>query len=197
MKNKFYILLIIVTPLFLTSCGSGRKDNFYTPANALLTLSPSMIDSGDTTKVKIKIYDIKIKDIVVKVRFPSSLSYIRDSSYILIDNKVKDAGPTTISEETESEYSYLIYYFSKSAFSKNGEGYLSFSLEAISNSSKKDVEVDIDTNNPEIEDSKEFDPKTPKFTPQSSANIQVGPQKLEGGYFFSPKHSFQPLQKHV
>jgi hypothetical protein len=75
------------------------------------------------------------------------------------------------SEQTSGDFTYLVFYFSKSVFGDNS-GRLSLFLQGNS-AVDGQVQADVDLDDPTISNSSEFSVSDPKFNAQDAAGIEV------------------------
>lgn len=169
-----FTLLIVFSLLFL-SCGSGSSGSGIDsgPASARISVTPSVIDTGDITIAQVILKDFTESSIVVKIRFPSGLRYIPESSVIVVDDEILDTGPEDIA--TATDYGYLVYYLDEQMFYPRGYGALKFVLEGTADVPDGKIGVDVDFDNLEIENEEEFDSSNPRFDPLDETKIRVGP----------------------
>ena len=165
------ILYAIFISIFLASCGGGGSSSFIGAANVRIETSPNSIDTGDRTKTEITISDVNSNGIILKIFFPSGLSYVSDSSFLKVDDNNIDISPTF--NESGTGGNYLVYFLSQEIFNNDGSGKLSVEFEASSKFNDRKIEVDADVNDPLIEDGSEFDSDNPEFASESSASIEV------------------------
>ena len=160
------------------SCGIGPSNDDEgdssegDPAQISLTVSPTIIDSGDRMDVYVTVSDLTQDDIAVKVRFPKQLSYVYDSSSLTINETIYDASP--LSDDTDSTYRYLVYYFNREDFEPQGEGVLYFSLDGESDVASGTIGIDSDFDDSQVDDRYEFDVANPQFDAQAEIQIRVG-----------------------
>ena len=180
LKQRYFIVsCLILLAAFIVGCGIGPSNGDDTdsgegdPAQVSLRVNPRVIDSGDRIKVAIDIYAIEDPEIAVKIRIPVALSYVVDSSTLTVDNVIYDAGP--LDNESDSNYTYLVYYLDEDNFALSDQGLLELTLKGESNIANGKVAVDIDLDDPEISNSQEFDIANPQFDSQASEDVRVGP----------------------
>ena len=176
MKRFFIItqpILILLVSLFLNFCGGGGGGGVSSapdPAHVTIDANPSSIDSGDRTAVTVDIYDVNDLGISLKIRYPTGLDYVVSSAHLEIDGQTYSAIPAG-SEQSSSEYSYLVFYFSKSVFGDES-GRLSLFLQG-NGAVDGQVQVDVDLDDPTLSNSSEFTVTDPKFNAQDAAGIEV------------------------
>jgi hypothetical protein len=165
-------LLLAVVVASFAACNSSNVTEITNPVQAKVRAEPDAIDSGDRMDVEVEISDITVDRFAIKIRFPTGLSYVGDTSFYELNNTLVDTGPTT--NVSDSSYNYLVYYTTRSNFGSQEKGSLWIVLEGVSDVSDGYVEVDIDIDNPDTSNSTEFDVSAPKFDAQSDARVQVG-----------------------
>lgn len=174
-KDMAKFTLLIVFSLLSFSCGGGSSGSGIDsgPASARISVTPSVIDTGDITIVEVILKDFIESSIVVKIRFPSGLRYVPESSVIVVDDIILDTGPEDIAETTD--YGYLVYYLDEYMFYPRGYGTLKFVLAGIANVPDGKIGVDVDFDNLNIDNEEEFDPSNPLYDPLDETKIRVGP----------------------
>ena len=169
MKNT----LLLVGLCVLTACGGGGggDDDYIGAAKLSLDVSPSKIDTGDRTLVKIKVSESDENGIILKVRFPAGMTYVTDSSTLERDGGEFDLSP--LFNEAGEGGNFLVYFIENSKFGSDNKGDVQFLLEAVSNFGEGQIEVDADVNDPLIEDNLEFDSEEPDFLAEDEKSIEV------------------------
>lgn len=167
-------LLFLLSVVLLSSCsGGGSSDDgdFIGAAEVSLTASPKIIDTGDRTEVRIRIQHVNESGIALKIRFPSSLSYVPSSAQRIVDGDEHDASPTV--NATKDDDVYLVFYFSQDDFDSDASGQVIVLLEGVSSEAEGFIEVDADVDDPAIDNSSEFSLEEPEFEAESDSKIQV------------------------
>jgi hypothetical protein len=174
--HSFFSKISLVVSVFtLCSCGvgggGGGGSDFVGAAETSVEASPSTIDTGDRTEVKIDISDVHPNGIVLKVRIPKGLSYVPSSAFLTLDDDPIDIGPKK--NVTKDNYVYLVFFLTQAQFGDDGQGRISFQL--VGNSSLEDgkIDVDADVNDPLKNDDTEFNASNPTFEPEASTDIEV------------------------
>ena len=166
------IFFASVLTLAIACGGGGGGGEFTGAARVSLRISDSYIDSGERILVQVRLSEINDLGIIVKVRYPSGLSYVPNTSFLVLNNDAEiDIGPTN--NQTVSGTTYLVYFLSKSIFSRSDDGELEFILEGVGEVIDGTIEVDVDLDNPDVSNSSEFDSSNPNFTGEVEAGIEV------------------------
>lgn len=167
--------LILLTLFFLgLGCGGGGSQGAPVgPARARVVISPSVIDSGDRAGVEIEISEIDpdLEAIAIKVRFPEALSYVVESAFYEFEDEFFDTGPDE--NANDSGNNYLVFYLDLETVSSESFG-LVFELLGVSSVLDGEVGVDIDFDDPEVDNDSEFTVTDPRFDAQASDDIRVG-----------------------
>ena len=187
-RNRFLrtTFLSCLMTLCLTSCGGGGGGNnstFVGAADVSLTVSPNSIDSHDRTQVKVRITNVIDTGILLKVRYPSKLSYAVNTAKLQLDSEQDGRQVDPSFNGPSGSKTYLVFFLSRSSFGdvSSGSGSETVSepatltFELIGDGRLADglIEVDADVNDPTIPDSTEFNVSDPQFEPQSDASIEV------------------------
>ena len=140
-------------------------------ANANVRVSPSRIDTGDRTQVRIEVSEVHPDGVFLKVRVPKALSYVLNSAVLDLDGQTVDIGPKK--NVTKDTYNYIVFIFTQDDFGSDNRGTVEFQL--VGNSAIEDglVEVDADVNDPLVNDNNEFNVDSPEFGAESDASIEV------------------------
>jgi hypothetical protein len=173
------ILTLVTFGFAACGGGGGGGESFVGAANVQVDTSPSRIDSGDRTQLRIRLSDVHENGIALKIRFPSGLRYVPASSFLMVDEKEIDLSPT-INQTVESEdVTYLVFYLTQSQFRRssqeyNGEeGVFTAQLEGRRTVIDGEIEVDPDVDDPDEDNQLEFDVNNPEFVSEGSASIEV------------------------
>jgi hypothetical protein len=171
--TEFRILTLAAASLILANCGGGGggDGDFVGAARVVIQASPQSIDSGDRTEVKVGISDLHPNGISLKIRFPKGLDYVTASSFIEIDDSDIDITPT-VNQEKGSDV-YLVYYISPDILDEEDRGTLFFELEGKDEIEEGSIEVDPDVDDPDIDNSTEFNIDDPQFGAEGEVSIEV------------------------
>ena len=178
MKNLIVSISILILCFALTSCGGGGGggDQITPPplvgAHVEIALSNDTIGVGDRFRTTVTLSDVDDNGVIVKIRFPSALFYIIDSSVLTADGESMAiepfVGPRTTSSET-----VMAYYFPRSAFGGSTEGELVFNFRGGSVLESGKIEVDEDIHNPDKTLPQQFSIRNPLFSAEDSKDITV------------------------
>ena len=187
MRSNSKLRLLLSLSLFLTpiiGCGSGgggSSNSSSGAANISVTASPKKIDIQDRTTVRIKLEEVNRNGIVVKVRYPSRLEYVAGTSFLKVDGDDRDITPDVSVQDGNKRY--LVFFFPRSYFGDvpdsedqdqtSTPGELRFELVGKDNLSDGTIEVDVDVDDPTIDNSVEFTLDNTAFQVESEASIEV------------------------
>jgi hypothetical protein len=152
--------------------GGGGSSDTNNPGEVTLQVEKSYMDSGDLTGVRAEVFDINPNGVILKIRYPKSLRYVKDSAvFYKGEDEERPVAPNT--EATDDENRYLVFFFSRR--SANGDSYISvdFDLKAVSTDLEAFVEVDLDNNDPTVLDRDEFKVSAPRFTALQTWEIDI------------------------
>lgn len=158
----------------LSSCGGGGGGgggSFIGAANVSVTTSPSRIDTGDRSEVRIEVSDVHENGIFLKVRVPKQVSYVLNSALLELDNQTADIGPQK--NATKDSHTFIVFIFTQEQFGTDNRGTVVFQIAGDSAIEDALVEVDADVNDPLVKDDTEFDISSPEFGAESDASIEV------------------------
>ena len=165
------LALGIFCVLGLSCGGGGGGGGFIGAAIVSLSTSPNSIDTGDRSQVKTEISEVHENGIILKFRYPTGLTYVSDSSFLVVGSTRIDVGPSV--NRGDGTHIYLVYFFDADIFRSGRAGTFTFELEARSEVTDGSVEVDPDVDDPEINNDNEFDLDNPEFRSESDSFIEV------------------------
>ena len=182
MRTGIKFSLVILLSMLAVACGlgggggGGGSDSSGVEADQLpeiyLNAYPRDIDSGDRMTVDLQLDNVRSNTFVVKLRFKKSISYVYNSSFLLIDGDPVDTSPDV--STSDDTYSYLVYYMNIDQFLEHDSGQMVLQLEATANLGPTDIEADIDVDDPTIANSSEFDVTKPKFSALANDGVNIG-----------------------
>ena len=172
---------ILALTITLSACGGGGGDDedFVGAATVTLIVQPSQIDSGDRAQVTSRLGDVHETGIGVKFRYPTGLKYVAGSAFLKVGNKEYDITPAVNVESNEDDAQYLVFYLAQKLFQSGSQEYNgqqgTLTFQVVGRSEVEDglVEVDPDVDDPEIDNSVEFDLANPEFVAEDDAPISV------------------------
>jgi len=154
---------------YLTSCDSSSgSTDFIGGADFSLSVSPSQIDTGDRTQVKLELNEIHPDGIIIKIRFPSELSYVEGSTELEVAEEEIELAPNFLVTDENDDW-YLVFFLDEDLFGFEEEGVLTLELRAVDELEGGEIELDVD-----IRDTDSFDVNQPEFSPEDSDFIEVG-----------------------
>jgi hypothetical protein len=170
--NLLRLLTLSLAALGLCSCGGGGgSDSFVGAGRVMISSSPSHVDVGDRTLVTVDLSDINDDGVILKVRFPAALTYVKNTAFLEVDDLEKDIGPD-INIDTDNVV-FLVFFFRRSEFAEQNQGTLSFQLEGVTAVQDGEISVDIDVDDALIDNAVEFDPENPEFQVEDATGIRV------------------------
>jgi len=169
--NIFCASLVALLIFFGCSSGGGGGSAATEAATLSISISPRIIDAGDTTEIRVDITSLDEDGIALKIRYPTGLSYVLDSSFIEVGDALLDAGPDF--DETSTDFNYLVYFLSWADFDGTDTGALIFRLRGESAVDSGFVAADADLDDPLTDNEDEFDVDAPQFTEQVSVEVRV------------------------
>lgn len=166
--------LITVLCLSMSSCGGGGGgggDEFVGAADVSVQTTPSSIDTGDRTEVRVRVANVHPDGILLKVRYPKGLAYFPNTAVLDVNDQQVDIGPKN--NVTKDNSVYLVFFFTQAQFGSDNQGEVVFQLTGNSAISDGAIEVDADVNNPQINDTTEFNVSSPDFGAVAETSIEV------------------------
>ncbi len=151
--------------------GGGGDGDFVGAANTQLTVTPTTIDTGDRILVKVHLDEIHKDGIALKLRFPTTFTYVSDSAVLTVDNNESDASPTN--NAVVDTDNYLVFYIAADDLGQNRSGELWLQLEAKEDGAESIIEVDADVDDVNIPNGSEFDASNPEFAAEDEAVVTI------------------------
>jgi hypothetical protein len=181
MLSTFFKILLFATMtgsivILGAACGGGGGGGGPQSSNdrgdISLSLETSAVDSGDLFSARVEIYNPNPNGVILKIRFPTTIRYSRNSA-VLFPNE-EDERPISPSFETmDEEFRYLVFILSNDEIRFGDYSALELNLKASLPDSSAFVSVDIDNNDPNIPDAREFDEKRPQFYAVDEVEIEI------------------------
>ncbi|NMC62000.1 MAG: hypothetical protein GYA55_02405, partial [SAR324 cluster bacterium] len=166
LKKFLWISCLLIACTILSTCGGGNgggSSDYKAAAETVISVVPGSIDPGDRSLVSVRIWDVHPDGILLKVRFPLGLSYVKNSGQFEIHSVREIKNP--IENVSDSENTYLVFFFSGSTFGDNGKdtGTLKFEIQATKASIEGEVEVDPVIRDLSVPADEQFDISNPLF----------------------------------
>lgn len=136
-------------------------------------LEKDSLDSGDLTQVSLTVYDMNPNGVILKFHYPEALRLVRGSGVLYVGNDGYSQQIFADAEETVDGSRYLAYFLFPKDIDNGSQQTVVFDLKAIAPDASAYLEVDLDNNDPNIPDSKEFSAEDPQFTSIDRFNIGI------------------------
>ena len=176
-RNNFFSLGIIALLVSMVACGggggSGGSGDYVGSAEVAIDAVPHEVDTGDRIRVTINVRDVIPGGILLKLRYPTALHYVKDSANLVVSGGSVAFPPTSYAVTSDSTTAYLIFAIAPSQLGKGNEGDLVLELSAASTLNKAKIEVDPDVDDPNIPNTQEFNVADPQFTADDSVTVKV------------------------
>lgn len=160
----------------ITACGGGGGGGGAStpndPGALSLWIERGKIDSGDLCHVRIDIREPNSNGVVLKVRFPTSIKY-SDGSAVLFagDDGARWVDPAF--SETVDTFRYLVFFLRTRPGDLGGHLALELDVKGIKGDRDATIAVDLDNNDPNVPDAREFDPRRPRFSALEERGITI------------------------
>ena len=167
-------LLSVVFVLTLCACGGGGGgggESSAIPAALSLDTSPSAINTGDYVAVTVDISEVNERGILLKLRYPSGLTYVRDSAELTTDEGAAAFPPGTTA--VADTYKYLVFFISQATVAQGAEARLTLFLAGTAAVESGAIEVDADIDDPLVPNEQEFKVSNPEFSAEDSSAVVV------------------------
>ena len=159
-------LAIIILVTMLISCGGGGggggSDTNFT-GDLSLDVERDSLDSGDLTQVKIDVRDLNENGAILKIRSSTSLRYVRNTAVLFPDRDEELRVSPSTDQATENER-YVVFFLSPEDAIGRDYIQLEFTMKATRGDDDAFIELDLDNNDANIPDSKEFSITSPRFS---------------------------------
>jgi len=172
----FLSVVTLVTAVLATACGGGgggggpRSSN--DPGEIALWLERGAVDSGDLCRVRVDVFNPNPDGVVLKFRFPTSIRYSKNSA-VLFPGNDDERFISPSFETTAEDFRYVVFMLSEDEIRYGEYSTLELNLKAIQADPDAIVAVDIDNNDPNVPDSREFDLKRPRFTAVEELGLEI------------------------
>lgn len=167
---------IIATLSIAVGCGGGGggggTSSSNEPGDISLWLEKGAVDSGDLCRVRVDIYEPNPSGVILKLRFPTSLRYSRNSA-LLFPKEDDQRAITPSFEASRDGYRYVVFFLSNDDIRYGDYSTLELNLKAGQPDRDALVAVDLDNNDPNIPDSEEFNVKRPQFAPIEELGLEI------------------------
>jgi hypothetical protein len=175
--KHYFLRSIIATALLvgLAACGGGSSggDDFIGAGRVSLEVSPTTIDVGDRMLATVRLEDAIEDGVQLKVRFPNGLGYVPESGSLSNSTqRERDSIDPDVNVETAGVV-YLVFFLDTAVLDENGDGDIQFQLVGRDRVLEGQVAVDVDVDDPLIDNEIEFDLERPEFQVEASRNIAV------------------------
>lgn len=159
-------LLALLLATTLTSCGGGgggggSDTNFA--GDLSLDLERDNLDSGDLTQVKIEVRHLNENGAILKIRSSTSLRYVRNTA-VLFPNRDEELRVSPSTDQATENERYLVFFLSSEDAFGGDFIQLELTMKATKGDDDAFIELDLDNNDPNIPDSKEFSISNPRFS---------------------------------
>ena len=171
MNRSLFILLALI----LSSCGGGgggSDTNFA--GNLSLQLERDNLDSGDLTQVRIEVRDLNEAGAILKIRSSTSLRYVRNTA-VLFPGREEELHITPSTDQATDNERYLVFFLTPDDAKGGDYVELELTIKATKGDSDAFIELDLDNNDSNIPDSKEFSITSPRFSAVVERGLYIAP----------------------
>jgi hypothetical protein len=163
MKRLLTLLLVTI----LSSCGGGGGGGGGSDTNFAgdlsLDLERDNLDSGDLTQVRIEVRDLNKSGAILKIRSSTSLRYVRNTA-VLFPDRDEELRITPSTDQATDNERYLVFFLSSEDALGGDFIQLELTMKATKGDDDAFIELDLDNNDSNIPDSKEFSVESPRFS---------------------------------
>jgi hypothetical protein len=173
-------VLVITAAVLLYACGGigggggggGSGDNYT--GDVWLDLESDHIDSGELMNVSVEVSGLNAKGSVLKFRTSRSLRFVKSSAIMFParDEEVRISPDELVATEYER---YIVFFLDPDQAIDGDYVSLTFTLKAVSGDEDGFIEVDLDNNDPNVADSREFQSSAARFTAKQRRSVYIEP----------------------
>jgi len=157
----------------VVGCGGGGGGGGYAGSGRVdLSLEPNRIDVGDRTRISVQISEVNPDGALLKLHIPDALSYVSNTGVLSVGGQDFDVAPD-IDVLGDSQDRYLVFFFLQSDFGDGRSGRLRLELQADASVADGYIEVDIDVDDPDVNNLLEFSIDDPRFQVDQAKQIIV------------------------
>jgi hypothetical protein len=170
------ICILFALTSVITACGGGGGGGSTStpndPGALSLWIERGKIDSGDLCHVRVDIREPNSNGVILKIRFPTSIKYSEGSAVLFAgDDGARWVTPTF--SETVDTFRYLIFFLRARPGDLGGHLALELDVKGIKGDRNASIAVDLDNNDPNVPDAREFDPRRPRFSALEERGITI------------------------
>ena len=182
MSSACCAIAALSAAVLLGSCGGGGGGGSSSSPNYAGSLSfsveKSSLDPGDKTRVSIEVDDLNAAGAILKVHYPTALRYVNSSARLFVGQD-EETGFPPYDEATLDGQRYLVFFLYPSAAIDDSYISLQFDLKAVRSNPDAYIEVDLDNNDLQIPDSREFSPSDPRFSALEKWDVEIKGQSTD------------------
>jgi hypothetical protein len=171
--------MVVLAACLLYACGGiggggggGSEDNYA--GDVWFDLERDDLDSGDLMNVSVEVAGLNPKGSILKFRTSRSLRFVKSSAIMFPDRE--EQMRVSPDDDVATEYERYIVFFLNPDQAIGGD-YVSikFTLKAVSGDEDAFIEVDLDNNDQNVADSREFKPSDARFTAKQRRSVYIEP----------------------
>jgi hypothetical protein len=170
-------MTVLVTLLagLVAACGGGGSGGGEAPnytGDLSLWLETGKMDAGDLCHVRIDIREPNPSGVILKLRFPTSLKYSEGSAVLFAgDDGARWIDPST--SVTIEKNRYVVFFLKPHPSDLGGHLAVELDVKGIKKDLEATIAADLDNNDPNIPDSREFDERRPRFSAMQEHGIRI------------------------
>lgn len=174
LTNRYLTSLVSILAIvgLTTGCGGGGGGSFEGAALVNIDASPNRIDSGDRMDVTVRFDEVNENGIILKLRYPTALSYISNTSTIEINGASRTVNPAFNAAASDG-FAYLVFFLPAGVFGDTDNGVFTVSLRGVAAVADSAVEVDPDIYDPGASNASQFSLTDPLFSAEDSIKVTV------------------------
>jgi hypothetical protein len=177
------ILTVLVMAVACGGGGGGGPRSSNEPGDLSLWLEKGSVDSGDLCRARVDIYNPNPAGVILKFRLPTSIRYSTNSAVLFPDEEDQRRIIPSF-EATKDGFRYIVFFLSDAEIRYGDYSTLELNLKADRADPNALVAVDLDNNDPNIPDSREFNAKQPQFASVEELGLEIlgepGPTRTPG-----------------
>ena len=180
-KNSLVKLSLVTMVAAAAACGMGggggggdtgsANSNFEGEID--FQLEKDSLDSGDLTQVRVTVRNMNANGVILKFHYPEALRIVRGSGLLFVGNDGYSRPIYADAEESVDGSRYLAYFLFPKDIDDGNQQTVQFNLKAVAPDSAAYIEIDLDNNDPNIPDRREFSAEDPQFTNIDRWNVGI------------------------
>lgn len=179
------ILCVISIGCLIASCGvgggggGGGGSDANHEGDVSVDLERDNLDSGDLSRVNVEVRNLNPDGAILKFRSSRSLRYVKNSA-IRFPRRDEERRITPYKDASTDNERYLVFFLYPDDAIDGDFISIQFDMKATTGDNDAFMEVDLDNNDQNVADSKEFSVDSPRFSALQRFDIFIAPDASQG-----------------